>query len=232
MRVLFFATILGIVGNSRAFGGPALCFSFTAPKDGDFTLTYTYNTKPPITVGTVHLNKGDQVSSSGTTNLLSSTANDMHYTFQPTPPDLVSVEIAVIGGTPGDFHKELLGDGLYALIGLATVDIPGLLNNTIDLYISVDLSQWVGHATPNVSSVDFVDGRSSLLPGFLVGTSEVTFSSSGGYTTENPFTGTADLLAGTLQCDVCPEPGSLVMIGVGGALSLLVGSSRRQRAAI
>ena len=98
--------------------------------------------------------------------------------FEAGPP-IASTLLGVIEGTPGDLSLSNLGDGLFSLIGFEEFLVPALSTENNDLFVGINLTEWLNDPRPfNEGDVfTFVDGKSMSLPGFVVGTSETTFSS-------------------------------------------------------
>jgi len=109
---------------------------------------------------------------------------------------ITETNLGVITGSPGLLSPVNLGTGLFSLIGLQDFSAPLLSNDTVNLFVGVDLAEWLRNPTIcNGGEVfGFVDGKSPALPGFIVGTSKVNFSPEKGWVTENPLTGPASVI--------------------------------------
>jgi hypothetical protein len=144
-------------------------------------------------------------------------------------PELSS---AFIMGSPGSLFQAEISEALLSTIGLNEFDVPMLFNDSVsDIFAAVDLAKWLANPpVVNIGDVFSVTGGvSSSLPGFIVGTSPIRFSSDAGWITDNPFTGSVTAIAlvdGSAIPDLSPfwETGS-------GALGLfLLRHIRRRRA--
>ncbi len=124
--------------------------------------------------------------------------------------------LAVIVGSPGNFFEADLADGVVSLIGGNEFLAPALILPTGDLFIGIDLTQWLANPTAFQEGdvFSFINGRSASLPGFIVGTSEVTFSTTEGWVTSNPYSGSASVV-GTIDGSAVPEPTSMILLGTG-----------------
>jgi hypothetical protein len=94
------------------------------------------------------------------------------------------------------------------------------------MFAGVDLATYIPSALSSIpSSLEIVNGVSSLLPGYLIGTTEVTFSSEFGLVTDKPFTGTVIFdSTHSIIVESVPEPNSklgLLALGTLGAASTL-----------
>lgn len=121
---------------------------------------------------------------------------------------------------PGQFTMPPLDQGLVAAIGYTEIPLPDLNNDDVDLYVFTDLAAFIGGGgvAPAVgTTISFVDGTSSLLPGVQVGLSPFDFDPTRGFVTANPFTGNAYQF-GVFNLQAIPEPQSLTL-GILGAIS-------------
>jgi hypothetical protein len=139
-------------------------------------------------------------------------------------PSFSDTEMAFLGLVDGVFSELDFDLGIDLFTGGSEFVLPGLENDATDLFIGVDLTQWLTNPTP-FSAADvfsFIGGLDPLLPGFLVGTSPVTLGPLG-LETASPFTGDA-FVRTTLDGEVgsVPEPGS-------GLLALASSIRRRQK---
>ncbi len=156
-------------------------------------------------------------------------AEPSNYRVQvvPKPPQQPQWEQGVIGTTETTlaFLGEVNGIASELDLGAATDAFldgqeflaPSFGHPTLDLYVGIDLTQWVVNPMPfeGGDTFSFVNGVSEMLPGILVGTSPISFSN-GGWTTESPYTGTLEV---TGAIDGIPEPGTLLLLGITAALA-------------
>ena len=142
---------------------------------------------------------------------------------QPTFASTSVVEGFVVG-SPGNFDQEPFGPILMNAPGGA-FSAP-MLTSSVDLFVGIDLNEWIPQSLSFVDGdlFDIVGGVSPELPGFIIGTSEVMFTSAAGFTTTDPYTGSAvasGALAGSL-IDHIPEPKTSVLFLSGLILLLSV----------
>jgi len=147
------------------------------------------------------------------------------YRIVATGSPATDTELAFLGlvdGSPGELN---LGAALDMLLGQHDFLTPNLRpvvgEDTLPLYVGIDLTQWVGLAGTFDRGEIFSlsNGTSSALPGFLVGTSPITLGPNG-YETADPYSG--DVVAtGTIDGRVVPEPPTLALLAL-GLLSLSV----------
>jgi hypothetical protein len=102
-------------------------------------------------------------------------------------------------------------DHFLSAAGSYQVIAPFLGNDNIDLFIGIDLAKYHtsgGSTYAFGDTFSFVNGTNDLLPGFVVGTSAIYLDGIVGWKTDNPFTGSATVIA---EGGVCPEPSSFVL---------------------
>jgi hypothetical protein len=116
-----------------------------------------------------------------------------------------------------------------AFVGLNEFVVPSLSNANLDLFVGVNLTDWLSFPTSFTfgDSFDFINGVSSDLPGILVGTSPIVLDPELGFVTANPFSGSASVV-GVIDGRVVPGPGTGLLLGA-GILSLLYREWRRKR---
>jgi hypothetical protein len=147
-------------------------------------------------------------------------ATDLHVRHSTTKAGLDTAPDTTYGvitaETGGGFHLSNLAEGLFNLIGSNEALTPYLSNQAIPLFIGIDLTQWLAKPTPfNEGDVfTFVNGLSTSLPGFIVSTSNISFSPVVGWVTTSPFTGSAEV-DGTLGITAIPEPASIILLFTG-----------------
>jgi len=84
-----------------------------------------------------------------------------------------------------------------------------------ELFGGVDLAKYIPAALSTIpASLQITNGTSPLLPGYLIGTTEVNFDHDLGLTTKNPFTGIV-VFDATHSLVVVPEPSALFFGGAG-----------------
>src|SRR5262249_20918036 len=86
----------------------------------------------------------------------------------------------------------------------------------LNLYVGIDLTQWLSLPTPFTDGqpFNFTSGMSDELPGILVGTSPISFDPAVGFTAANPFSGMLHVQE-TIDGQVVPEPSSAALLVVG-----------------
>lgn len=139
--------------------------------------------------------------------------SSFQFTFSSSP--LSDTQLAFLGLVDGVFTELDFDLGILLFTGGAEFMVPGLHNDATELFIGVDLTQWL--TSPKTFSpgdvFTFIGGVSLLAPGFLVGTTPVTLGAFG-FETSSPFTGDAVARA-VLDGQTVPEPGSIVLLGIG-----------------
>lgn len=146
---------------------------------------------------------------------------DYKITASGSPTTVTTIAfLGTINGTPaelplGDFAQLFEGNADFLLPMLRASD------DLTDLFVGVDLTQWLGdpQAFTAGEAFSFVNGVSDALPGFMVGTSAISFdATSGSFVSADPYTGNG-FVAATIDGSVIPEPSSLALIL--GSLSIL-----------
>jgi hypothetical protein len=134
-------------------------------------------------------------------------------------------EAAIIQGGPNNLFMADLDAGLFQVTGFNEVSFPVLFGETAPLFVTVDLTRWIANTTPfNEGDIfNFSDGRTSSLPGFLVGTQPISFDNQRGFFTDSPYAGLAQVL-GTGGAQAVPEPSSILLV----ALALVTLALRRR----
>jgi hypothetical protein len=119
----------------------------------------------------------------------------------------------------GGLYSEIPLDGYLAPLGPGGVTWPWFEWPTTNLFVGVNLVAYLegGGAIYYVGETfQIVDGTSPQLPGMLFGTTDVSFNPDSGYTTANPYTGSATVF-GDQNLRETPEPASLSLLILGGA---------------
>jgi PEP-CTERM motif len=129
--------------------------------------------------------------------------------------------LAFLAGDIGGLEKLDLSLGTDFFVGLDEFIAPMLFNETQDLFVSIDLVQWLGFPTAYNPFDTFVitAGGNDLLPGFLVSTSPIAFTTSG-FVTDSPFTGMVQVVGNIDGQVMVPQPSTVALVGL-GALGLL-----------
>lgn len=116
-------------------------------------------------------------------------------------------------GVPGQLDLAL---GAYLFAGDDEYVVPMFLADQ-DLYMAVDLVQYLSNpAQFSIGDMlDFIDGVNPLFPGVLLSNEPTTYDPLTGYSTSNPYTGSA-LVSGIIDGkSVVPEPLTIALIGIG-----------------
>ena len=134
----------------------------------------------------------------------------------------------VVEDSPGHFTMPQQNDWLIAKVGDRWVGFADLKAENTDIYVAVDAAGWIngGEPTyePEVTTIQVNNGIEALqLPGYQIGTSEITFSETTGWVNPSPYTGDVTVI-GSIAIRA-PEPATLLLLGL-GTLAVL----RRRRA--
>jgi len=157
---------------------------------------------------------------------------------------LTSMKVKTTGSASSETHAAFLGevDGVFtemnldvgiALFAGENVDFtyPLFFHDTRDLFIGIDLTQWLSFPTPfsPLQSFSFQNGTSDLLPGVLVGTAPVTLGPNG-FESTAPFTGDAFVRAvGDGSFAPVPEPSTFILWAAGIGLIGSYSTIRQRR---
>lgn len=136
------------------------------------------------------------------------------------PPPATSSTVLAFLGTVDDVPSELdLFGAADVFLGDQEFLAPNFVHDTLDVYVAIDLTQWVNNPTAfqGGDTFNFVNGVSDALPGILVGTSPVTLGPTGAWMTADPYTGALEV-DGAIDGRT-PEPATLVMLAAGVLLS-------------
>jgi hypothetical protein len=147
---------------------------------------------------------------------------DKRVVFETDDDDPVLMEVALVG-TIGSFTRVPLAQAILATIGNGEYDTPMFGAPGEELFIGVDLFQYL-LAPPSFDLGDvftFVNGTNPEFPGLVIGRSPIVVSSATGLTVTDPFTGAARVI-GISDGAVIPEPATSALLGT-GLVSLLVG---------
>jgi hypothetical protein len=139
------------------------------------------------------------------------------YAVAVTGSPQTTTMLAFIGGPSGDLEEINLSLAAQAFVGLQDFVVPSLSDGVDVLFAAVNLVDWLGNPAPfsPLEDFSFSGGVSSQLPGVLLSNSPIAFDSINGFSTANPFTGTA-FVEGEIDGQAAvPEPSTwaLVMLG-------------------
>jgi hypothetical protein len=99
------------------------------------------------------------------------TPTDVTIRWEKGDPVSTETTLAFVEGTPGTYQHADLGAFTHLFFGLDEYLVPALFdpNELIDLYVGVDLAQWLSFGDPFSPGdlIDIVDGYSDLLPGMV-----------------------------------------------------------------
>lgn len=125
--------------------------------------------------------------------------------------------LAFIGDVDGTVSEIDYGVGIEYFTGGEEFVVPYVESATQDLYVFVDLTQWLSfpYSFNNDEIFDFNDGINSLLPGFLVATAPINFIPGQGlvYDATTLYSGslkTVGIIDGKI-----PESDTLTLVGLG-----------------
>ncbi len=153
-----------------------------------------------------------------------------------TDPGTVDTLLGFVSGTEGDFSLADLELAVDFFKGSDEFIVPTLFNASEDLFVAVDLTQWLTFPTSFVDgqTFEFIDGRSDQLPGFLLarantdGTSPIVFDPTAGFSVADDlrFSGLVNVIGTIDGQEAVPGPATLALIACGFAM---VGLCRRRK---
>ncbi|CCI04651.1 exported hypothetical protein [Microcystis aeruginosa PCC 9443] len=150
------------------------------------------------------------------------------YAIRASGSGITETTLAFIGEVDGVLTELDLSAATSLFVGFDPFLVPSLNNQTLDLFVAVDLVQWLSNNpfTPGIGDTfDVANGVSSLLPGFLFSTSEISFVPGTGFVNNAPFNGQVSFNGLVIDGQVVvPEPTStlsLLALGTLGAASTL-----------
>ncbi len=127
--------------------------------------------------------------------------------------DLVSeTTLSFLGETDTGFEEMDLAGASELFVGMDEFLVPSLGAIDHDLFVAVDLTQWLSFPTSFTvgDNVDIVNGHADSLPGFLVSNTPVGFDPVLGFVTSSPYSGEASIDA-TIDGKT-PEPSVAVLL--------------------
>jgi hypothetical protein len=133
----------------------------------------------------------------------------------PVDP-VTSTTLAFLGAVDGAPGELDLGSAIDLFIESDDIIAPMFLDSMggSDLFVGIDLTQWLSFFSAFIAGdeISFTNGVSDLFPGILIGTSPVIFDPVFGLMTNNPATGTFEIV-GTIDGGIVPEPSTLILVG-------------------
>ena len=143
--------------------------------------------------------------------------------------------LAFAGKVDGAINELDLGSATRLFKGSDEFLVPMFSrnDNTSDLFVAVDLTQWLsaGGSLPlsTGESFNISGGTNPSLPGFLFSTSPITFVPGTGFITANPLGGENVHVRAMIDgVSFVPEPSTVPMFGAG--LLIIMAALRRLRA--
>ncbi len=146
-----------------------------------------------------------------------------NYTITGTGSGSSSTTLAYLGLVDGVFSEMDIDLATLTFVGTEEFIVPFFFDPLIDLHIGVDLAQWF--LNPPVfnfgDTVTFTNGTNPEYSGVIIGTSEIYFDGTLGFSTDNPFTGTLTITGGIDgQVVPVPEPTSTLNLLALGTLGV------------
>jgi len=139
-------------------------------------------------------------------------------------PGTTSTTLGFIAEDDTGLTRLDLSTGSMLIADSAEYFAPIFFNPAFNLYVGIDLVQWLSFPTSynSFDQVDFVGGVNELYSGVTVGTSPILFDLARGYYSDHPYTGTTQIY-GRLDGSLVPEPGGIALlasVGIAGAATL------------
>ena len=141
------------------------------------------------------------------------------YSIRASGSGITETTLAFIGEVDGVLTELDLSAATSLFVGSDPFLVPSLNNQTLDLFVAVDLVQWLSNNpfTPEIGDTfDVANGVSSLLPGFLFSTSEISFAPFNGQVSFNGL-----VIDGQVVVPETTSTLSLLFLGTLGAASTL-----------
>jgi hypothetical protein len=146
-------------------------------------------------------------------------------------PGLISdFTLAFLVDEGGSFKMLDLGEASQSrgFVGDNEFLVPGLFSDNRDIYVAVDLTQWLNSPMmiPPEEAITLTNGMSDRLPGFLVSTSPIEFDMASGFTTSSPVNDTV-YARGVLDGSAAPVPEPSTVLGSGMILGFTALSKKK-----
>lgn len=158
---------------------------------------------------------------------------DVDYHGKSKPKGLIAevniaTTLAFISNNSGTYTVDDYMSSMHELLGEGEFLVPYLTADT-DLYVGVDLRAWIEQGGTFVEGqvYDLFNGTSPLLPGFIVGTSEIYFTNELGLTTDDALTGSTVATADGGIDGRLPESSTFVLLSLGLASLSLARKGRK-----
>ena len=186
----------------------------------DFAQSFEFSGDPAHWIGQEFPNDGDR--HAATYEVI--TTPMPNPLLGPGPLGTTSTTLGYLGAVEGVRGVLDLGRATSMFLGLDELLAPSFVHPTQDLYVGIDLTQWVINSVQfdTGDMFDFTNGENEGLPGILVGTTPISLDAGGHWTTSDPYIGTL-AVGGAIDGHV-PEPATLALL-VGGFFA--VGLHRR-----
>jgi hypothetical protein len=191
-------------------------WSYRALANGSITVFATYPSHPPLqAIGGIRaVQDGQRVTGQLPKDTRGNAPTDWELTFFGSPA--THSTLAFIGEVDDHLEKLEVSPAAELQVGSASFDVPVLSNGVADLFVAIDLVQWLSFPTTfdPLEEITISVGRSELLPGFLVSNSPIAFDPFQGFVTDAPFSGVSSVI-GFADGRVVPEPSTLLLLGSG-----------------
>ncbi|MEP7364056.1 MAG: hypothetical protein ABI972_12440 [Acidobacteriota bacterium] len=157
----------------------------------------------------------------------------------PDKDPVTSTTLAFLGDVDGANGQLDLAAAIALFMGNSTSFFAPMFLDTLgerDLFVGIDLVQWLSFGMPFAPGLfaDFVNGMSEEYPGVIVGFSPVVYDQiSGQFTTDDPATGSFEIVGSIDGSTTAPEPSNwaLTALGLAAAMALRQWRSRIRRPA-
>lgn len=175
-------------------------------------------------------NGADKPKGEADSGKLDAGSTDYRIQYSPRRSAVTDTTLAFVTGSASELSEGDLSLLTDFFLGDGRFFVPTLFDSKDlqDLFIAVDLTQWLNFPTyvNNGDEFDIVNGVSDALPGFLVSTSPISFDPAVGFKTDNAAT-LRVIAQGTIDGSVAvPQPMTLALIA-GGMIGLGLLGRRR-----